>query len=352
MKHTAIRNNDMELYNRPVYFNMDKPFKTAKRTVSMRFRQELISIRYQNLEGYGLVIMDNDNSENDSEISKVLGVCKNIIKAHSPFAIRDIVKRLEEVLPNYQNFIAGVDVAIYDLLGKILNIPLFKLFGLEKQKLPCSLYSIQNGTTSEMLENVKQHLDWPILKFKMSKLDKDLIRETKRIYDGMLWIDGNGTWDIDLLSNSLEFLVEHNIKVLEQPLPIDHYKLLSTIEKKQDLIIISDEDTVSAEKIIEMSKYIDGVNIKLPKIGGLTNMLDSIICAKKAGLKVVLGCEVGSTIHTTATAQLAGFADFVDVDGHLYINDDCFNGINVDKGTITLPSNIGVGCTKTKYFKG
>src|SRR5204862_6724889 len=107
--------------------------------------------------------------------------------------------------------------------------------------------------------------------------------------------------------------------------------------------IIADESCVTAEDIPTLAGCGDGVNFKLMKSNGITNVLKMIHVARAHHLLVMIGCMIESSLAITAAAHLTPLVDYADLDGHLLINDDPYLGVTVEQGKLVLPDSAGLG---------
>jgi len=120
-------------------------------------------------------------------------------------------------------------------------------------------------------------------------------------------------------------------------------KGLAQVRQASPIPVIADESVCRAEDIDRLSECVDGINIKLDKCGGLREARKMIETGHRRGLQIMLGCMVSTSLSTTALAHLASLADYLDLDGHLLIADDPFDGIRLQQGVPVLPPRPGIG---------
>jgi len=166
-----------------------------------------------------------------------------------------------------------------------------------------------------------------------------------------LILDVNGGWDPVQAPAMIEKLAEYQPVLIEQPVHHSH-----GIEVWEDLRarlpsrcppIFADESAQNAEDVAELAPYVDGVNVKLLKCGSFDGAIAMIAKAKAEGLQVLLGCMVESSLGTTAAAHLAPWADWIDLDGHLHISNDDFEGLRfTDSGDQMMPERPGIGAVR------
>lgn len=163
-----------------------------------------------------------------------------------------------------------------------------------------------------------------------------------------LFLDVNGGWDPVQAPAMIEKVAEYAPALIEQPIHhshgVDAWEDLRARLPSRCPPIIADESAQNTEAVAELAPYVDGVNVKLLKCGSFDGAIAMIAKAKAEGLKVLLGCMVESTLGTTAAAHLAPWSDWIDLDGHLHISNDDFNGLQLDaEGRLHLPDRPGIG---------
>src|SRR5262249_33103525 len=156
-------------------------------------------------------------------------------------------------------------------------------------------------------------------------------------------VDANTGWTPKEAIKNIEALAPYNIEFVEQPVAAQDLKGLKMVRDNSPLPIIADESCVTVEDIPRVADCVDGINIKLMKCGGLLEALKMIHVARAHNLRIMLGCMIESSLAITAAAHLAPLVDYVDLDGHLLIDDDPYEGVKVEKGKLILPERSGLG---------
>ena len=131
--------------------------------------------------------------------------------------------------------------------------------------------------------------------------------------------------------------------VVEQPGVAHNLSGLKLIRDNVPVPIIADESCVTVEDIPRLAECVDGVNLKLMKSNGITNVLKMIHVARAHNLRIMLGCMIESSLAITAAAHLTPLVDYADLDGHLLINNDPYTGVSLEKGKLVLPDGPGLG---------
>ena len=196
---------------------------------------------------------------------------------------------------------------------------------------------------------------FPVLKLKMGSgnVDHDeaiaaIAREAAP--SAILFADANGGWSAEEAARLIPKLAAHDLKFVEQPVThrdgIAPWQELRRLLPSSPLPLFADESAQTSDDIPKLVGLVDGVNVKLLKCGGIRQAIHMIARARQHHLSVMLGCMIESGIGVTAAAQLASLADWIDLDGHLYLANDDHRGLQYDaRGQLILPDLPGLGVT-------
>ncbi len=259
-----------------------------------------------------------------------------------PGALHALLRRLEGSAAAR----AAVDIALHDALGKRLGCAVTDLLGLRDLPLPPTSFTIAITTPEELQARVAAARSYPILKVKLgTPRDLEIVRTIRAGAPGTrIRVDANGGWSRDQALELMRELVDLDVELVEQPLPVGDLAGLETLKRAGiGLPIVADESVRSAADIVALAPYVDGVNIKLMKTGGIGGALAAIHTARSCGLRVMLGCMIETSLGVTAAAHLAPLADWVDLDGPLLIANDPFYGVTFDGAELALPTGPGLG---------
>ena len=191
------------------------------------------------------------------------------------------------------------------------------------------------------MEDVK---DFPILKIKVGiKNDIEILRELRKITKAVFRVDANTGWTVDEAIKKLNIMEGLGVELVEQPFPVGSVEALKKLKKHVKIPVFADEDVKESKDIPVLSDAVDGINIKLMKSGGIREAIRIIHTAQAHNLKIMIGCNIESSISITAAAHLTTLADYVDLDGHLLVTNDPYAGVAIDKGRLTLPKDNGLG---------
>lgn len=169
--------------------------------------------------------------------------------------------------------------------------------------------------------------------------------------DARLLIDVNGGWDMAEAPHMIAKVADYAPALIEQPihhrLGVEGWEELRALLPGNAPPIFADESVQNTEDIEAIAPFVDGVNVKLLKCGSFDAAIAMIAAAKEHSLQILLGCMIETSLGTTAAAHLAPWADWIDLDGHFYVADDDFTGIEYDEnGTLVMPDRPGIGAVK------
>jgi L-Ala-D/L-Glu epimerase / N-acetyl-D-glutamate racemase len=241
---------------------------------------------------------------------------------------------------------AAVDMALHDLAGKRMGVPLYELLGLDPRAAPETSFTIGLAEPDLIVQKVREAAAYPILKVKMgSDDDREVLTAVRDTTMSRIRVDANEGWTPEGALERLEWLARLGVELVEQPLPADRIEDTRELRRRSPLPFYADESVHRAADIPRLAGAFDGVNIKLMKCGGLAEAMRMIAVARALGMKVMLGCMIESSLGITAAAHLSPLADTADLDGNLLIENDPFVGATVESGRIVLPDGPGLGVT-------
>lgn len=250
----------------------------------------------------------------------------------------------EKGLTNFA--ICALDLAAWDLYGRLKNQPLYKIWGTSNENYPITNYTIGIAPIDKMVEKMKE-MPWPIYKIKLgTEDDVAIVRELRKHSDALFRIDANCAWTAEETIENAPQHKELGVEFLEQPLRADDWEGMEKVAHNSVLPVIADESCIVEQDVERCGLHFNGINIKLTKCGGLTPALRMIKRAKEMGLKVMVGCMTESTVGISAIAQLLPQLDYVDMDGPLLLKNDIADGIKIlDNGHLIYPELAGSGIT-------
>lgn len=240
--------------------------------------------------------------------------------------------------------LCALDLAANDLYGKLLNKPLYEIWGTTLDKYPTTNYTIGIASINKMVAKMKE-TPWPIYKIKLGTPDDvAIIKELRKHTNAVFRIDANCAWSAEETINNAPQLKDLGVEFLEQPLKADDWKGMEAVMHRSVLPVIADESCIIETDVEKCSLHFNGINIKLTKCGGLTPALRMIKKGRELGLQVMVGCMTESTVGISAVAQLIPQLDYVDMDGALLLKEDIADGIIINNdASVIFPKLGGTG---------
>ena len=264
------------------------------------------------------------------------------------FFLEDALDRLPPGPPPAR---AALDMALHDYWGKQLGQPLYRLWGLNPNRAPASAITLSlPDSPGALRQQVRQLAAAAVIKLKLGagslQADEELVRTARQETDAALGLDANGAWSVEEAAQVIPRLAEYDLAYIEQPISgrsAGDWPALRQALPDDLPPLIADESVQTARDVLDMAGAADGINVKLAKAGGLRAARRMITLARALDLQVMLGCMIESSVALTAAAHLAPLADFLDLDGHLHLARDPFEGVAVRRGRLQLPARPGLG---------
>src|SRR6266516_3844309 len=327
---------------RPFDLTLTTPFRIS-RGVQNTSPNVIVQINYDDYTGYGEAAPDEYYGENQQTVLACISAFAGNL-GDDPFVIEDIMRRLDKIVRLNPSAKAAVDMALYDLVGKMLHVPVYKLLGLNPKHTPHTSFTIGIDTPIEMAKKALLAKDYPVLKIKVgTRHDLDIIKAIRDVTNAVIRVDANTGWTPKEAIKTINALAPYNIEFVEQPIVPHDLAGLKLIRDNVPIPIIADESCVTVEDIPRLAECVDGVNLKLMKNNGITNVLKMIHVARAHNLRVMIGCMIESSLAITAAAHITPLVDYADLDGHLLIDNDPYVGVSVVNGKLILPDGPGLG---------
>ena len=309
-----------------------------------------VMLEYDGYVGFGEASMPPYLGESVESVTKFLNSL-DLEQFTDPFKMEDILSYVDSVAPNNRAAKASVDIALHDLVGKIMGQPWYKIWGYSAEKTPVTSFTIGIDTEEVVRKKVEEARPYKLIKVKMG-LDKDqetinIIREM--MPDVPICVDVNQGWKSK--EHGLEmchWLAERNCLFVEQPFDKEWIDETAWLRERSPLPIIADEAFQRLPDILRFKGVYDGINIKLMKSTGLYEAHKMVTLARALDMKVMIGCMTETSCAVTAAANLSPVVDFADLDGNLLIANDRFTGMTVENGKITLHDIPGIGVSLNK----
>jgi len=256
---------------------------------------------------------------------------------------------LHHLLPQNPFLVCALDMAGWDLYGKLEGKPLYSLWNLDLSKNPVTDYTIGIDTIDNMVIKMKEK-PWPIYKIKLgTDNDIGIITELRKHTSSVFRIDANAGWKTREALEKINAFEKLEVEFIEQPLAKDDWEGMKFLFRNSSLPLIADESCVSEHDVEKCHEHFHGINIKLTKCGGITPALRMISRARELNMKVMVGSMNESSIGTSAIAQLLPLLDYVDMDGPLLLADDVAEGVQLEDGKVLYRNCNGIGVSVNSF---
>lgn len=299
------------------------------------------------VEGWGEAAANPYYGDTADTVSAILPLYARAIEGErDPMALERIEAAIQLLARRNPAARSALSSALHDLMGKRLDAPVWRLWGLDPADAPRSSFTLGMAGPDETREMAGRNAHRPVLKIKVGGTDDEARLRAIRdeAPDAMIYVDANTGWTAKEALRRMPMLEEMRVEFVEQPLHPDDIDGLRLLRRRAPLPIIADESCETAADIPRLLGAVDGINIKLAKCGSLREAVRMVHVARSHGLTVMLGCMLESTIGIAAAAQLAPLVDYLDLDGALLLDNDPFTGPGMEEdGSIRFNDEPGLG---------
>jgi L-Ala-D/L-Glu epimerase len=307
----------------------------------------LVELEMDEIVGYGEASMPPYLGESHETVSRFLSKV-DFAGFNDPFRMDDILEYVDKIEPGNRAAKAAVDIALHDLVGKIINQPWYRIWGLNPEKTPYTTFTIGIDTPEMIIQKTKEAAEFKFLKVKLGRdNDKEMIETIRSVTDVPLCVDANQGWtDKHKALDMIHWLKDKGIIFVEQPMPKEQMDDMAWLTAHSPLPTIADEAFQRLSDIPKLKDVFTGINIKLMKSTGMREAKKMVDVARALDMKVMLGCMTETSCAVSAAAQLSPLVDWADLDGALLISNDIFEGMKVIDGKVTLNDQPGIGIKK------
>lgn len=304
-----------------------------------------VRIDYDGFTGYGEASMPPYLGQTTESVCAFLKKV-DLEQFPDPFQLEDILSYVDSLSEGDSAAKAAVDIALHDLVGKLLGQPWFRIWGLNPAKAPCTTFTIGIDTPEVVRQKTEECAEkFRILKVKVG-LDNDeqMIRAIRSVTGLPIAVDANQGWkDRQKALDEIFWLKEQGVVMVEQPMAKERLDDNAWISERSPLPIYADEAIQRLKDIPAIKGAYHGINIKLMKCTGMREAHKMADYARAEGMRVMLGCMTETSCAVSAAAHLSPIADFADLDGNLLISNDLFEGVTLNDGKLVLPDRPGLG---------
>ena len=307
----------------------------------------LTEIEHDGVIGYGEASMPPYLGESHETVLRFLKKV-DLSRFDDPFQMEDILTYVDGIEEANKAAKASVDIALHDLVGKLMKRPWYQIWGFDASKTPNTSYTIGIDTPEVIRQKVKEAAPYEMLKVKLGReTDKQMIETIRAVTNKPICVDINQGWtDRQMALDMIHWLKDKGIVFIEQPMPKEKIDDHAWLTAHSPLPIMADEAVQRLDDVLKCHQVYSGINIKLMKSTGMREGHKMLVLAKSLNMKVMIGCMTETSCAVSAAAQLAPMADWADLDGNLLISNDVYSGMTVVKGKVTLNQLPGIGIKK------
>jgi L-Ala-D/L-Glu epimerase len=307
----------------------------------------LTEIEYDGITGYGEASMPPYLGESHETVTKFLSKV-DLGKYNNIFDLEYILADIDKIAPGNTAAKASVDIALHDVIGKLMGQPWYKIWGFDASKAPNTSFTIGIDTPDVVKQKTKEASIYKVLKVKLGRdTDKEMIETIRSVTDTPITVDVNQGWkDKHFALDMIHWLKERNIEFIEQPMPKEQIDDNAWLTENSPLPTIGDEAVQRLADVQKAYGVYSGVNIKLMKCTGMREAHKMLTLAKALGMKVMMGCMTETSCAISAASHITPMVDWADLDGALLISNDIYNGTIIKDGKIVISDRPGIGVVK------
>lgn len=316
----------------------------------------VVRIEHDGIVGWGEMAPSDVTGDTADGAERALAEWTDALRMRAPFELDRIAREVgERVGDRCAATRAALDLACHDWLGRRAGLPLWQLLGVDRTRTPLTSLTIGIDAPDVIRSKVPEILHRTgarILKVKLGQpagedADRDMFALVQEVAAASghepLWrVDANGGWSTDVARRMIAWLAERGVDMVEQPLVQGAEADLPSL-RPAPVPIYADESVRTSRDVAALAPAVDGFNLKLMKCGGLREALRIIHTARAHGKDVMIGCMGESSLAIGAGAQLGGLVDALDLDSHLNLLDDPFEGAPIVDGRVAAGDGPGLG---------
>jgi len=304
----------------------------------------LLKVEHEGQTAYGEASMVPYMGESFETATAFLGKV-NASQFKFPFDFEEVMAYLDSIAPGNPAVKAGIDIALHDLEGKLLQKPCWQLLGTDPALMPQTSFTIGIDTADVVIQKVKENPGCKIIKVKLGRdSDKELIKTIRSVTDLPLFVDANQGWtDLQQSLDMCHWLHGQGVLLIEQPMLKTDPDSNAWLTERSPVPIIGDESVQRLPDVEKAKGVYHGINIKLMKSAGMYEAHQMILKAKELGLKLMIGCMSETSCATLAAAALAPQCDWADLDGPFLTSNNPYKLPEFVEGKWMLGNDAGLG---------
>ena len=337
------------------------PLAISRGTTSAVQRLEL-SIRRDGITGRGETggFETGHRAYSTDAVEQELQALLPRLEGLDPFVAQGFEPLLADLTPPAR---CALDLALWDWHGRRLQAPVWQLWGLDGGRSVATSVTLGLATVAQALQRLQRWHDlMPVTRVKLKLGSPDGLEHDRALLSAVadatagddrrpaaeLQVDANGGWTLEQARSMLPLLQERGVVLLEQPLapqadPDQDTAGFAALHGQCQMPLVADESCWGLEDLLRLAPYVDGVNLKLLKSGGLSQAWLMARVAQQLGLDLMVGCYSDSRLLNGAAAQLLPLIRWPDLDSHLNLIDDPFDGLPLEEDRLMPSPRPGLG---------
>ncbi len=333
----------MELHYKKIELPFEYPFTIAGGRTKTHQPSLIVALQLGNYVGYGEAPAISYYNISVEQMIADIEQKKRMIEKFAFTEPERYWHYLHHLLPQNPFLVSALDMAGWDLFGKLKNKLLYQIWNTNFTNNPLTDYTIGIDSIEKMVEKILAN-PYPIYKIKCGfNGDVEVIKELRKHTNSIFRVDANGGWTLEEALQKIPILKDVGVEFVEQPLPKEKWEDMKVLYLKSLLPLIADESCVFENDVEKCLHHFNGINIKLTKCSGITPAVRMIKKAKELGLKVMMGCMNETSLGSAAIANFLPQLDYVDMDGPLLLKDDIATGLVYNNGKVEIVGKNGLG---------
>jgi len=333
----------LKLHYKKIELPFEYPFTISGGRTKTHQPSLIVALQLGNLTGYGEAPAITYYNITVEEMIADIESKKTMIEKFAFTTPDRYWHYLHHLIPHNPFLVCALDMAAWDLFGKIRKQPLYKLWNTAWENIPVCDYTLGIDSTDRMIEKM-QAKPWPVYKIKVgTDNDIETIETLRKHTDAIFRVDANAGWTLNEALEKIPALQKLGVELVEQPLAKDNWDDMKVLYDRSPLPLFADESCVFENDVEQCANCFHGINIKLVKCSGITPALRMIEKARQLNLKLMMGSMNECTVGSAAIAQFLPQLDYVDMDGPLLLSEDIATGLKYNNGAVTVSNAPGLG---------
>lgn len=339
----------MKLHYKKINLPFEYPFTISGGRTKTHQPSLIVALQLGNLAGYGEAPAITYYNITVEQMIEDIENKKSLIEKFAFTTPERYWHYLHHLIPNNPFLVCALDMAAWDLFGKMHNKPLYTLWNTTWQNIPVCDYTLGIDSIDKMIEKM-QRKPWPVYKVKVgTENDIATIEALRKHTDAVFRVDANAGWQLNEALEKIPVLKCLGVELIEQPLAKDAWDDMKVLYEQSPLPLLADESCVFENDVEKCVGHFHGINIKLVKCSGITPALRMVEKARQLQLKVMMGSMNECTVGSAAIAQFLPQLDYVDMDGPLLLKEDIAAGLTYNNGIVTITNEPGLGIRMVQF---